>query len=151
MNFNTPIGEYDEPRRQEQGLLKIDLAGGNIGIIGQTGSGKENLISMIIWQSILEHTPQEINYYILDFGAETLKKFAKFPHVGEVVFQDDMSKVAGVLDLVIEELDMRKNLLSDYNGSFEFYNKTSGKQLPLIVCVINAFDIFQEALVCTLQ
>lgn len=143
--YKTAIGEYDEPRRQEQGLLEIDLAGGNVAIIGQNGSGIDGLISTIVWSSICEHTPTDIAYYIIDFGAETLKKFAKFPQVGEVVFQDDMDKVAGVLDLVIEELDKRKELLSDYNGSFEYYNKVNQKKLPLIVTIINSFDIFNES------
>ena len=42
-NFNTVIGEYDEPRRQEQNILKVDLAKGNIAIFGQSGAGN-------IWQ-----------------------------------------------------------------------------------------------------
>lgn len=142
--FNIPIGEYDEPRRQEQGLLNIDLEKGNIAIIGQTGSGKENLISTILWSSMIEHTPQEINHYIVDFGAETLKKFAKFPHVGEVIFQDEIDKFADLLALISGELEERKELFSDYNGSFEYYNKMSGKKLPLIVFTINSYDVLLE-------
>ena len=143
-NYNIPIGEYDEPRRQEQGLLEIDLEKGNVAIIGQTGSGKENLISTILWSSIIEHTPYEINHYIVDFGSETLKKFAKFPHVGEVIFQSDMDRFAELVDLIDTELETRKELLSDYNGSFEYYNKTSDKKLPLIVFTINAYDVLLE-------
>lgn len=143
--YSIPVGEYDEPRKQEQGLLELDLSQGNIAILGQNGSGVENLISTIIWSSIVEHTPHEIAYYIIDFGAETLKKFAKFPHVGEVVFQDEMEKVAGVLDLVMEEIEKRKEILSDYNGSFTYYNKVSEKKMNLIVMVINGFDVFSES------
>ncbi len=142
--YNIAIGEYDEPRKQEQGILELDLQQGNIAIIGQNGSGIDNLLSTIIWASVIEHGPSEIAYYIIDFGAETLKKFAKFPQVGEVVFQDDMEKVGGVLDLIMEEMDKRKETLSDYNGSFEYYNKVNSKKLPLIVTMINSFDIFLE-------
>ena len=144
--YEIAIGEYDEPRRQEQGLLTIDLKGGNVGILGQSGSGVEELISTIILSAISEHTPSDIAFYILDFGAETMKKFAKFPQVGEVVFQDDIDKVAAVLDMIIDEVDRRKELLSDYNGSFDYYNSTQEEKLPLIVTVINSFDIFNETL-----
>ncbi|NLC48218.1 MAG: hypothetical protein GX758_02540, partial [Tenericutes bacterium] len=144
--FNIPVGEYDEPRRQEQGLLELDLLKGNIAILGQVGSGKENLISTIVWSSIIAHTPNEINYYIVDFGSETLKKFSKFPHVGEVVFQDEIDRVAGVIELILEELEKRKELFSDYNGSYDYYIRNSGKTLPLIVVVINSFDILSEVL-----
>ena len=144
--FLIPVGEYDEPRRQEQGLLKLDLAKGNIGIIGQSGSGKESLISTIMWESMIEHTPHEINYYVIDFGSETLKKFAKFPHVGEVIFQDEIDKVVEILDLISTELESRKDLFSDYNGSFEYYNKVSKDKKPLICFVINGYDILIESI-----
>ncbi len=143
-NFNTSIGEYDEPRRQEQGLLEIDIEKGNIAIIGQPGSGKENLISTMMWSSMIEHTPQELNYYVIDYGAETLKKFSKFPHVGEVLFQSEVDKVAELFDMILEELENRKNLFSDFNGSYDYYIKNSGKKLPLIVFVLNAYDVLLE-------
>lgn len=145
-NFRTVIGEYDEPRRQEQNIFDINLADGNIAIVGQPGAGKEMLLSTMIFSSITEHTPQEINFYILDFGAETLRKFSRFPHVGEVVFQDDMERVGGVIQLVFDELNKRKELFQDYNGSLEYYNNHSGDTKPLICFVINAFDVFAEVL-----
>ena len=43
--------------------------------------------------------------------------------------------------LIIDELNRRKNLFQDYNGSLEFYNTHSNEQLPLICMVINAFDV----------
>lgn len=144
--YNIIIGEYDEPREQRQGLLRIDLAGGNIAIIGRADSGIEKLISTIIWSSILERTPAEIAYYIIDFGAETLKKFAKFPQVGEVVFQDEIDKVAGIINLINEEMDRRKDILSNYNGSFEYYNKVEAEKMSLMVIIINNFDVFSETL-----
>ena len=146
MNFTTVIGEYDEPRQQLQNILTIDLAAGNIAIVGQPGSGKEMLLSTLIFSSATEHTPKEINYYILDFGAETLRKFSKFPHVGEVVFQDDMERVGGVIQLVMDELNKRKALFQDYNGSLKYYNEHSGETLPLMCLVINAYDVFGEVL-----
>lgn len=144
LKYNIAIGEYDEPRKQEQGLLEIDISEGNIAIIGQVGSGKESLISTTIWSSIIEHTPHELNYYILDMGAETLKKFSKFPHVGEVVTQEEVDRIVGVLELVLEEQKRRKDLFVDYNGSFEYYNKVSKEKLPLIVLIINSIEVFEE-------
>lgn len=144
--YETLVGEYDEPRKQQQGPLKIDLAGGNIAIVGKADSSIEKLLSVIIWSSIVDHTPAEIAYYIIDFGTETMKKFARFPHVGEVVFQDEVDKVAGVFDLVTEEMERRKSILSDYNGSFEYYNKVQQDKMSLMVVIINNYDIFGEVL-----
>ena len=142
--YNILIGEYDEPRRQEQGPLYVDLQQGNIAIIGQNNSGVDQLISTIIFSAISEHNPKDLAFYIIDFGAETMKKFSRFPHVGEVIFRDDMDNISGILDMIIEEMEKRKDLLSDYNGSFEYYNKVSNEKLPLITLVINSYDVFLE-------
>lgn len=144
-DFNTLIGEYDEPRKQEQGPLYVNLKEGSIAIIGQSNSGIDQLISTILFSAISEHNPREIAFYIIDFGAETMKKFSKFPHVGEVVFQEDLDSITGVLDMIIEEIEKRKDLLSDYNGSFEYYNKINKEKLPLITLVINSYDVFIES------
>lgn len=144
-NLTTVIGEYDNPSLQEQNILKINLEN-NTAIYGETGSGKENLVTTILWSNIIEHTPQEVNYYIIDFGAETLRMFTKFPHVGEVVFEDDINRVAGVLDLVLQEIAARKELFADYNGNYESYIKESGKTLPRWIIVLNAYDVFQEVM-----
>lgn len=146
MDFNTVIGEYDEPRKQLQDILKINLLEGNVSIIGQVGSGTDELVSTILWSSITEHTPEEINYYVIDFGAETLRMFAKFPQIGEIAFQDKIDRVADIIQYVFDELEKRKELMADYNGSFELYNKSSGKTLPLICLVINAYDVFSETI-----
>ena len=145
-NYNTIIGEYDEPRLQQQAPLELDLAAGNIAIVGRADGSIEKLISTIIWSSICSHTPKEIAYYILDFGTETMKKFAKFPQVGEVVFQDELDRVAGVISLISDEIERRKEILSDYNGSFEYYNQVENNKMHLIVVIINSYDVFGETL-----
>ena len=144
-NLKTAIGMYDRPALQEQGLLSIDLKE-NVVIYGEGGSGKENLISTIIWSSITEHTPDELNYYIFDFGAETLRMFAKYPHVGEIVFQDGMENVPSVLQMILDEMDKRKEMFADYNGNYDSYIKESGNFLPRWVIVMNAYDILSESL-----
>ena len=143
--YDVLIGEYDEPRNQEQGPLYVNLQEGNIAIIGQNNSGVDQLISTMVFGAISEHNPKEISIYIIDFGAETMKKFSKFPHVGEVLFQDSTDNVTGLFDMILNEMDKRKELLSDYNGSFEYYNRVSDEKLPLITVVINSYDILLES------
>lgn len=142
-DLHTPIGEYDDPIRQKQDLAILDLSENTV-IYGESGSGKENLISTILWNLITEHSPDEINMYVIDFGAETLRMFAKYPHVGELCLQDSPTRVAGVLQMVIDELARRKELFADYNGNYTTYVKESGEQLPRWLVVINSFDIFSE-------
>ena len=144
--YETIIGEYDEPRRQEQNLLKIDLSKGNIAIAGKNDGSIEKLISTIIWSSVSEHTPAEIAYYVIDYGSETLKKFANFPQVGEILYQSESNKVASLMDMINDELQRRKEILADYSGSFEVYNRQNDKKLHLIVVIINNYDILTQAM-----
>ena len=74
--INPIIGEFDDPNNQRQDILTLPLsAEGNTIIYGSTGSGKELMLSTIIYSTIVDHTPEEVNFYILDFGAETLRSF----------------------------------------------------------------------------
>lgn len=143
--INPIIGEYDLPAKQKQGLLTLDLTNrGNTLIYGIPGSGKENLLYTIITGTSITHSPEEVNFYILDFGAETMKMFAGFPHVGDVSLLDDQEKIMNTFILLDEEMDKRKELFVDYAGSYTNYLAMSGKKLPLLVTVINSYEMFVE-------
>ena len=75
-NINPIVGEYDDPNNQYQGLLTLPISkDGNTCIYGSAGTGKELMISTIIYSTITNHSPKEVNFYLLDFGAETLRAF----------------------------------------------------------------------------
>ena len=72
------IGEYDVPENQFQDKLTINLNNcGNVVIYGNAGSGKENLLETLIYSTCIYHSTDEVNFYILDFGAEVLSVFNK--------------------------------------------------------------------------
>lgn len=143
--INPVIGEYDNPSSQEQGILTLDLTNvGNTAIYGMVGSGKENLLTTIIYTTCIDHSPEEVNFYILDFGAETLRMFAKYPHVGGVATIDDTDMIMNLFDMLLQELARRKDLFSDYGGNYKDYINESGNKLPLITIVINGYDVMNE-------
>lgn len=138
------IGEYDNPANQAQGLLNLNLNDNNTLIFGKSGSGKENLLTTIMWSTCVEHTPKEVNMYVIDCGAESLKAFNKFPHVGGIATVDEDDKILDILTLVDEEMERRKNLYADFGGSYKNYCENSGNKDPLIVTIINNYEIFSE-------
>ena len=139
------IGEYDNPEAQEQGLLTLDLTNtGSVLIYGMSGSGKANLLTTLIVSTCIYHTPEEVNFYIIDYGAETLKIFSKFPHVGSVVTQDNQELLIDTLVLIEDEIEKRKELFVDYGGTYSGYINESGKKLPLVILIINNYEIFSE-------
>jgi len=144
-NINPIVGEFDDPNNQRQGLLTLPLSKeGNTIIYGSVGSGKELALTTIIYSTIVNHSPSEVNFYILDFGAETLRSFKEAPQIGEVIFNQEEEKIANLFKLLTNELDDRKKLFIDYNGDFNFYCKHSGKTLPSIIVIINNYDAYSE-------
>ncbi len=144
--INPIIGEYDDPNNQKQGLLTLPLSlEGNTIIFGSAGSGKELMISSLIYSTITNHMPEEVNFYLVDFGAETLTMFRDIPHVGDVLLSIDDEKIKNLFKMLSQTIEDRKKLFVEYNGSYNFYINHSGKELPLIVVVINNIEAMSDA------
>ena len=144
--INPVIGEYDDPENQVQNILTLPLSDeGNTVIYGSAGSGKELMLSSIIYSTITTHDTTEVNFYIIDFGAETLTMFRQAPHVGEVILSNDTEKIDNLFKMINSIIEERKKIFIDYNGSYEFYIKHGGKQIPFITIVINNIEAFIES------
>lgn len=143
--INPLIGEYDLPAHQQQKMLTVDFTNtGNLIIYGNPGTGKENLIITILYSICIYHTTDEINIYIMDFGAETLKIFNAVPQVGDVVLVDDRNKVRSLFLMLEREINKRRELFSNYGGSYASYIKTNQDKIPMIMVVLNGYESFVE-------
>ena len=139
------LGEYDDPSHQYQGLLKLELGNsGNTIIYGTSSSNREMFISAMIYSLCITHSSDEVNFYIFDFGSESLRVFKEMPHVGDIVFSSEEEKVIKLNKMIQEELDFRKQLFADYNGEYENYCKSTGKVLPRKIFIYNNLDAYKE-------
>ena len=140
----TPVvGEYDDPGRQRQDLLTIDFNDtGNTLIYGI--EGKEIMLSSIIYSLIISHGPDEVNFYIIDFGTEMFGMFKSAPQVGDVVYINETEKLTNLFNTINKELDRRKKILVDYNGDYNIYIKSGKTDLPRIIIIINNYEVFAE-------
>ena len=137
------VGEYDDPSNQRQDLLTINFNdSGNTLIYGV--SGKEIMLSTIIYSLITAHTSDELNIYIIDFGSEMFGTFKAAPQIGDVVFINESEKLNNLFSIVQKELEVRKKLFSDYNGSYNLYIKNSGNKLPQLLIFINNYEALCE-------
>ncbi len=144
-DINPIIGEYDDPDNQRQKLLTLPLSKeGNTIVFGSAGSGKELMLSSIIYSSITTHDSKEVNFYILDFGAETLTMFKNAPHVGDVILSTEKEKINNLFKMLNQIIEERKKIFVDYNGSYDFYINHGGKQIPEIIVIINNIEGFLD-------
>ena len=143
--INPVIGEFDDPNRQQQHLLTLPLtSNGNAIVYGIAGSGKENFISTVVYSSMLCYSPDELNFYILDFGAETLRNLKNSPIVGDVITSDEEEKVNNLFKMIYDVIDERKKMFVNYGGSYLSYTKTTNNIVPAIVIIINNYESYQE-------
>lgn len=93
--LRTPIGLIDRPYDQRRDPLIIDLSGakGNVAIVGGPQSGKSTALRTIIMSMALTHTPEQVQFYCLDFGGGTLTGLDGLPHVGSVANRLDSDRV----------------------------------------------------------
>ncbi len=139
------IGEYDDPFNQKQGVLTMPFSTeGNCLIYGSTGNGKTTMLTTLAYSLLKNHTADELNMYILDFGSETLKVFEKAPQVGGVVVSSDTEKAINLFKMLQKEMDRRKALFSEFGGDYASYCKNSGNIVPNIVVLINNYAGFTE-------
>ena len=144
--LNPIIGEYDDPSNQLQSLVTLNLTEeGNSSIFGSSGSGKELLLTTMIYSLIKNHSVDEVNIYALDFGAGTLKMFKDAPQVGDIVLPSEEEKITNLFRIIETELENRKKLFVNYGGDYQTYCKKSGSTVPYILLIINNYDNFQES------
>lgn len=144
-NISPVIGEFDDPFNQRQGVLNLNLSNdGNTIIFGNADSGKETLLSTIVYDTITNYSPDEVQLYLFDFGSEALKIFKNSPHVGDVVFMNDAEKISRFFSMIQNEVKERTAILSEFGGNYSLYLKTSGKTMPMITIIINNYEAFSE-------
>ena len=139
------VGEYDSPSTQSQGLLTLPISTeGNVLVYGSAGSGKENFLTTFLYAAMAHHSSLEVNFYILDFGAETLNIFARAPHVGDVILSDQNDKIINLFKMLNQMIDDRKKKFMQYGGNYNSYILKSEEKLPNVVVIINNYDNFKE-------
>ena len=140
------IGEYDAPENQEQGLLKYSLLNdGNMIIYGSDGAEREMVLNSIIYSTVTRYKSNLINYYILDYGSQTFRRFDKLNHVGGVVVIGEEEKYNNLFKMLKEEIEDRKKVLAEYGGDFSSYLKSVSNPLPLKVIIMNNYDAINES------
>jgi DNA segregation ATPase FtsK/SpoIIIE, S-DNA-T family len=143
--INPVIGEMDDPSNQRQLVLTFPLSKeGNAVIYGSAASGKSTFLRTLIYSLLEDHSAEELNLYLLDFGSETLRAFAKAPHVGDVLLSHETEKINNLFKLLYQEVEQRKKQFSDYGGDYYSYRKATNARLANIVVVINNISAFTE-------
>ncbi len=140
-NVEAIIGEYDAPESQLQGIVKYNfIENGNTIIYGNDGAEREMLLDTIIYSAVKRHSSDEVNFYIIDYGSESFRKYNSLPHIGGLVFQSDDEKYNNLMKFIKEEINKRKKMFVNYGSDYKYYINNNTQKLPIEVIIINNYD-----------
>ena len=91
----VPIGLVDNPFAQRRDEYVVQLAGseGNVAVVGAPQSGKSTALRTLVTALASTHTPDQVQFYCLDFGGGALAVLSSLPHVGSVASRMDRDLV----------------------------------------------------------
>lgn len=114
-------------------------------ITGSQGSGKSVFVNQLLTTLLITHSPEELNFILIDPKQVELHQYEKFPHVQEVI--TNMSKAVKSFNNLIKEMDDRYKLFAKENvKDLQTYNRKSENKKPYIACVVEEWaDLFSVA------
>lgn len=140
------VGLYDDLENQRHIPLSVPFSeGGNTALYGTAGSGVLEFIQTMLVRLLRNHSPEELQLYILDYDAGSLSAFVNAPHTAEFMSGTDMGNPGLILSRIQQELQHRRLALKEYGGDYQNYIHNSGRIMPNVLLVINNFQSLMDA------
>lgn len=111
--LTVPLALVDKPFEQRRDLLWADLSGtaGHMMVIGGRQSGKSTMLRTLISCLALTHTPEEVQFFVLNEGGR-LASVAGLPHVSGYATQRDPQRVRRIIGELTSLLAERQELFA---------------------------------------
>ncbi|MBN1872646.1 MAG: zinc-ribbon domain-containing protein [Anaerolineae bacterium] len=141
------LGLLDDPAHQQQIPLTLPLMeqDGQFLVIGAPGSGKDMLLRTWLLSLAYTHTPEEVSFYLLEFGGQALKVFGNLPHVGGIFTPLDDERIRRLFRLLLDSLEERKTLCNQtgVDGLVRLRDVRPDIAPPAIVVMLTGFMEFR--------
>ncbi len=141
--LDAVIGFCDDPVNQAQMPIGVNFAeDGHIAVCGMVVSGKTTFLQTLLYALAFRHSPNDVNFYIIDYNSRALLCFDDLAHCGGVALEDQGEKTGKLFALLAKELERRKLLFQ--GGNFAQFTRVHGAQEPAIILAIDGYANFKE-------
>jgi len=120
-------------------------------LVGRTGSGKTNLMHVLITALSLRYSPQEVQLYLVDFkGGVGFKRYAecRLPHAKVIAIESEREFGLSVLRALDNELKQRSDTFRsagvDNLSAYRAKEAACGSSRPPVPRILLIVDEFQE-------
>lgn len=119
-------------------------------LAGKTGSGKSNLLHVLIHTLCEKYPSEELDLYLLDYKESTEFNVYATPPIPQarlVATESDPEYGVTVLRHLVGELEIRARIFKSKNvNDFGEYRKSTGVRLPRVLLIIDEFQVlFSES------
>jgi len=148
--LTIPVGYLDQPKGCQQIPLLINFTeqDGHLWIVGSPGSGKSAVLRTLLTSLAFTHNPEEVNIYILEFGAGELRSFEELPHTGSLIRISEQERLERLFRFLDDQISIRTNSEIVYEDASEKMDEEStlpDTSIPQIFLVINNFAELRSA------
>ena len=145
----VPLGVVDDPARQRQYVLQLDLQrDGHLLVYGTSGSGKTTLLRSIAVSLARRASPDGLHLYGLDCTGRGLLALEALPHCAAVILGDDEERVRRLFTLLRRAIDERSRLFAERGVStLGEYAQVAGRDAApaRIVLLLDSYAGFTAA------
>jgi S-DNA-T family DNA segregation ATPase FtsK/SpoIIIE len=109
VRLHPVVGLLDEPDRQRQGPLALELdgSGGHVALVGAPRTGKSTFLRTLVQALTGNRSPDQVQIYAIDLGGGGLFDLTDLPHVGAVCGRHEPDGIARLLREVRAVVDER--------------------------------------------
>jgi len=143
------FGVIDRPDEQAQPVVSfVSDRDSNMAIFGTGGSGKSTALRTIAVAagfSTARGGPCQV--YALDYGARQLAMLEPLPHVGAVIYSDDLERTQRLLRMLRATVEERSERYSAVKANTigEYRERSGNAAEPRLLLLIDNFGAFRQA------
>jgi S-DNA-T family DNA segregation ATPase FtsK/SpoIIIE len=113
-------------------------------IVGRTGSGKSNLMHIIVTAAALKYAPEELRMYLVDLKTVEFTVYRELPHAEAVAVDADREFALSILEGLDQEMLKRMEAFRGIANDLAEYREKTRQTMPRILLLVDEFQVLFE-------